>query len=781
MTTQPAKLIGQRVKRREDPRLITGSSTYIDDIRLVDMLYMAILRSPYAHARIRRIDTSRAMQQPGVVAVFTGEDIMQVCAPLPMAHRIPQMVNTPKLYPLAVEKVRYAGEAVVAVVATDRYAARDALDAIDVEYEELPVVIDVEKALEPGAPIIHEEFGTNTAFTWNLGGGDVDEAFRQADVTVSARMLNQRIIPNPMETRGVVAQYQANNLTVWTSTQIPHIIRTLLSIVLSLPEHRVRVIAPEVGGGFGSKLNFYPEEALVAAVAMRLGKPIKWVEERRENFLATTHGRDQVGYVEAAAKRDGTITGLRIRILGDMGAYHELLTPLNPTVSSFMMTGAYNIPNLQAEVIGVFTNKTPTGTYRGAGRPEATYYVERIVDLVAKELNMDPVDVRRRNFVPPDRFPYTTATGLTYDSGNYELTLNRCLEIVDYQRFRQEQEQARAQGRFIGIGFSTYVEICGLAPSSVATSLYSAGGWESATVRVEPTGKVTVLTGASPHGQGEETSFAQIAAEQLGVDIDDVVVLHGDTAIVQYGIGTFGSRALAVGGAAVVGSIDKVKAKAIRIAAHMLGANPQDMVYDNGRIYSRGNPDKSVTIQEVAQAAYQAASLPVEEEPGLEATHFFEPSNFTYPFGAHACIVEVDPATGETKIRRYVAVDDCGKVINPMLVEGQVIGGIIQGLGQALLEGAVYDENGQLVTGSFMDYALPTSTEFPNLELDRTETPSPVNALGAKGVGEAGTIASTPAVVNAVVDALSPLGIKHIDMPLWSERVWWAIQNARQG
>ncbi|MFQ5879651.1 MAG: glyceraldehyde dehydrogenase subunit alpha [Dehalococcoidia bacterium] len=777
---QVPKLIGARIKRREDPRLITGHATYVDDVQLPGMLYMAVLRSLYAHARIRRIDTSKAAALPGVVAVFTGEEVRRMSAPLPCASAIPDL-RVPERYALAVDKVRFAGEGVAAVVATDRYVVRDALDLIEVEYEPLPAVVDPEKAMEAGAPILHDQVGDNIAYRWNLGGGEVDEALRSADLVIRQRMENQRLIPNPMETRGVVARYVPGDdrLTFWASTQIPHLLRTQLGLALNLPENKVRVIAPEVGGGFGCKLNVYAEEVLAAAASVRLGKPVKWIEDRRENFVATTHGRAHVGYIEAGVKRDGTLTGLRVRIVADLGAYQQLLTPSIPTLTALMQTGCYKIPVAATEIVGVFTNKTPVDAYRGAGRPEATHYVERLMDLVARELNMDPVEVRRRNFIQPNQFPYTTAAGLVYDSGNYDLTLNRALEMLGYQQFRQEQERLRREGRYIGVGFSTYVELCGVGPSAITSAAFNVGGWESATVRVQPTGKATVLTGASPHGQGEETTFAQMVADELGVPIEDVTVIHGDTDVVQYGIGTFGSRGLVVGGSAVHLSLQKVKEKAVRIAAHVMEAQAQDVVYQEGRIYIKGFPERAMTIQEVANLAYRGANMPPDTEPGLEATSFFDPPNFTFPFGTHICTAEVDINTGEVKVLRYIAVDDCGRAINPLLVEGQIQGGIAQGVGQALLEGAMYDENGQLITGSLMDYPVPTAIEMPMIEMDRTETPTPVNPLGAKGVGEAGTIAASPAVVNAVVDALAPLDIKHIDMPMWPSRVWQAIQQAR--
>jgi carbon-monoxide dehydrogenase large subunit len=773
----PPKFVGMPIKRREDPRLITGTATYVDDLHLPGMTYMAVLRSPYAHARLVRLDVEAARRDPRVLAVLTGDDIKDVPGPLPIGDVDLQNFKQPPHYPLAVGKVRHVGEAVAVVVAADRYAARDALELMTVEYDPLPAVVDMEKALERDAPVVHEAWNDNLAYTFSMAAGDIERAFREAEVTVRQRIVNQRVIPMAMEPRGVVAHYHAaqRSLEIWSSTQMPHVLRTYLANMLHLAENRVRVIAPEVGGGFGSKCDIYAEEALAAFLALRLRRPVKWAEERRENFLATIHGRDQIQDVELAARRDGTITGLRLRVLADMGAYYQFFTPAIPTLTGLLAPGCYKIPNFHFDLRGVFTNKTPTDAYRGAGRPEATHLIERMIDRLAAELRMDPVEVRRKNFPMPADFPFATATGLSYDSGNYQASLDKALELVNYRAFRDEQARLRQQGKFLGIGFSTYVEICGIGPSSAI----SIGGWESATVRVEPTGKVTVLTGASPHGQGQETSFAQLVADELGVDIDDVTVVHGDTAMVQYGIGTFGSRATAVGGAALMLSLGKIKEKAKKLAAQMLEASPADMVFEAGKLYVRGSPDRAVTFVQVARAAYRGLNLPADTEPGLEATSSFEPANFTFPFGAHACIVEVDGETGDIAVKRYVAVDDCGRVLNPLLVDGQVHGGIAQGLAQALFEEVVYDEQGQLVTGTLMDYAVPKASYLPRFETDRTVTPSPVNPLGVKGVGEAGTIACSPAVVNAVVDALSHLGVQHIDMPLKPEKIWRILREHR--
>src|SRR5882724_1631949 len=773
-------LVGSRIKRREDPRLIMGRGTYVDDIQLPRMTYAAILRSPYAHARIRSINVDKAKALPGVVAVIMGADLQG--KNVPCGWTLPDIKVAP--HPaLAVGKVRYTGDAVAVLVAEERYIARDALDLIEVNFEPLPVVVDAEQAIQPGAPQLHDEVPNNTTFVWKVGGGDIDKAFREAEVVVKERIVNQRLIPNAIEPRGMVAQYTPGSvdLILWTATQIPHLVRLLLSMVIGIPEHKVRVIAPEVGGGFGSKLYLYPEEVIVATLARMTGRPVKWIEERRENYVATTHGRDQVQYVEVAAKRDGTITGLRVKSIANMGAYLSTFAPGIPTILfGLMLAGNYRIPNIACEVTGVHTNTTLVDAYRGAGRPEATYLVERAVDLTARELGMDPAEIRRRNFVPANAFPHTTATGVTYDSGNYQPTLDKALEIAGYQQLRQEQERLRQEGKYLGIGVVTYVEICGMAPSQVLGAVGAgAGGWESATVRVHPTGKVTLYSGASSHGQGHETAFAQIVGDGLGIPLEDVEVVHGDTAQVQFGIGTFGSRSAAVGGMAAVMSVNKVEEKAKKIAAFLLEAAEADLVFESGQFFVKGTPGRGITIQQVAFAAYVPHKYPTGLEPGLEATSFYDPSNFTWPFGSHVAVVEVDPETGVIKLRRYIAVDDCGRVINPLLVYGQIQGGLAQGIAQALFEEAVYDENGQLISGSLMDYAVPKADDLVNFELDRTETPSPVNALGVKGIGEAGTIASSAAIVNAVVDALAPLGVKHLDMPLKPERVWQAIQQAQ--
>ncbi len=768
-----AKYMGQKVKRTEDPRLIQGIAHYVDDIKLADTLHVAFLRSPHAHARINSINTDAAKSAPGVVAVYTGADIAGKIGNVPCAMAHPEL-KAPKHAVLAQGKVIYVGHPVAAVVATDKYKARDAAELIEVEYDPLDVVTDGEKAAQPDSPVIHEEFGTNIALVHSAGSGDVDAAFAQADKVITQKLNHQRLAPIPVETRGVLAQYfpGEQQLNLWSSTQIPHLLRTQIGLMLGVAENKIRVITPEVGGGFGCKLNVYAEEALLGWIAMQLKKPVKWIEGRRENLQATIHGRGQTGTVQVAVKNDGTLLGLKYDVIADIGAYHQLLTPAVPTLTGLMLSGCYKIPAISMKCTEVFTNKMATDAYRGAGRPEATYLVERLMDCVAQELQMDPIELRRKNFPTPEEFPFATSCGVVYDSGDYEKALQKAMALVDYQKLRAEQVAARQQGRVMGIGVSTYVEICAMGPSVAMP----AGGWESATVRVEPTGKVTVLTGVSPHGQGQETSFAQIVGDMLGIDMNDVLVVHGDTAIVQYGIGTFGSRGLAVGGAALAFATEKVVNKARKLAAHLLGTDEASLTFENGRFVGAPN-DKSLTIQEVALAAHTAASIPEDFEPGLTATHFFEPKNFTFPSGTHICVVEIDKDTGELEIKRYIAVDDCGNQINPLLVQGQVHGGIAQGLAQALFEEVVYDENGQLLTGELMDYAVPKAHQLPHYELDHTVTPSPVNPLGAKGVGEAGTIGSTPAVANAVIDALAPFGVKHLDLPLRPEKLWRAMNN----
>jgi carbon-monoxide dehydrogenase large subunit len=771
IATKPETLVGKRIRRREDPRLITGTATYVDDIKMPGMYYAAILRSPHAAANIRSMNIKPAQATKGVLTVFTGKDT-EKAGTVPCAASLPGL-RVPHHTVLATDRVYYVGHAVAVVVATDRYIARDAADAIEIDYEVKPAVADPEKALAPGAPAVHPQWPDNTSFTFHQEGGDVDKAFAEADVIVKERIVSQRLIPSPMETRGVVAEWRAadRSLNLYSSTQAPHLLRTLLAQILGLDENRLRVVAPEVGGGFGCKIDTYAEEILMAWVAMQIHKPVKWIESRRENFTCTLHGRGHVDYYEIAAKKDGEITGIKLKIIQDLGAYLQLLTPAIPTLSVLMMPGLYRTKNIRADVVGAFTNCTTTDAYRGAGRPEATHGIERMVDVLAAELKMDPVDVRLKNFVHNDEFPFPTATGLVYDSGDYSAPLKKALDMVDYPALRRQQEKARKEGRLMGIGMSSYGEICAFGPSPATP----AGGWESATVKIEPSGKVTVLTGISPHGQGEETTFAQIAADELGVGLDDVLVLHGDTSQVQYGIGTFGSRSTAVGGTALYFALQDLKAKMKKFGALMLES--EDVTLEAGKC-TDNKTGKSVSVKEIAAASYRAMKLPPNTEPGLVSTHFWEPPNFTFPFGAHLVVTEVDRNTGNIAITRYVAVDDCGNILNPMIVEGQVHGGVAQGLGQALWEQAVYDDNGQLITGEYTDYVMPRAHTMPFIESAHTVTPTPVNPMGVKGVGEAGTIGASPAVVNSVVDALAPLGIRHLDMPLSPEKIW-KIVNGR--
>jgi aerobic carbon-monoxide dehydrogenase large subunit len=771
------KFVGKSVKRTEDPRLIQGLAHYVDDIKLPDTLHAVFVRSVHAHARIKSVDTAAAEKLPGVVAVYTGKEVAKI-GPVPCGAAIPDM-KIPDHRVLAGEKVYWVGHPIAMVVADNKYVARDAADLIEVDYQELPPVLDEEKAADPKSPVIHDKIGSNVAYKLTAGEGDIEAALKSADKIVKHKILHRRLAPIAMEPRGVLARYYPGEqeLTLWTSTQIPHLARTQISLMLGFPENKLRLIAPEVGGGFGSKLNVYAEEALLGFASMQLGRPVKWIEGRRENMQATIHGRGQTGYIEIGCKKDGTITGFRYNVFADMGSYFQLLTPAIPTLTGLMLSGCYKIPAIQMNVTACFTNKMSTDAYRGAGRPEATYVIERAMDLVAAELGMDVIEIRRRNFPAPfggDQ-PFKTATGLFYDSGNYQAALDKAIKMVDYSKLREDQKKARAEGRLVGVGVSTYVEICAMGPSPALP----AGGWESATVRIEPTCKVTIMTGASPHGQGQETSFAQIAADELGLQVNDCTVIHGDTAIVQYGIGTFGSRGTAVGGTAVYMSLQKLKEKATKLAAHLLGAAPSTVTFAGGKFTAQDG--KSVTIQDVALGAHLAKNIPPDMEPGLSATSFFEPKNFTFPFGTHICVVEIDRETGEIHFQRYVAVDDCGKVINPLLVHGQIHGGIVQSLGQALYEEVVYNEDGQLVSGTLMEYAVPKAAQIPWFELDRTETPSPVNPLGVKGVGEAGSIGATPAIVAAVVDALSPFGVRHLDMPIKPENVWRIINQNKAG
>ncbi len=782
VTMKPARIFGSGIRRREDPRLITGTARYTDDIVLPGMVHAAILRSPHAHARIARLETSRAKDAPGVVAVFTGADVEGVLNPIPCAWLLPNSeLKIAQYRALAKDVVRYVGDAVAVVVAESPYQASDALDLIDVDYETLPATVDPEKAAQKGAPQLHSEIPGNVAFHWTLAGGDVDAAFKSAEVVVRDRIHQQRLIPTAMETRGAVAQFvpATGELTLWNTTQNPHIVRFIMSLVAGVPEDRLRVIAPEVGGGFGSKIPQIQGDFITTFCSMKLGRPVKWQESRSENYVSTTHGRDHVQDIELAATKDGRVTGLRATVWAGMGAYLSTAAPGIPTIlHGLMLSGPYQIPAVKEDVYGVYTNTTPVEAYRGAGRPEATFMLERMMDVLADKIGVDPVEVRRRNLIPPFENGHNVVTGLTYDSGNYEGALAKALNHVKYDALRAEQKAAREKGRYIGIGVSVYVEICGLGPSQVAGAIGFQGGlWESAIVRFHPSGKVNVFIGASPHGQGEETTFAQIVSDELGVSVNDVKVVHGDTDNTPMGWGTYGSRTTAVGGAALAVATRKIKEKAKLLAGHLLEAAVEDIDYADGKFFVKGFPDRHKTIQDIALMANVAWNLPQGMEAGLEATSFYDPPNFVYPFGAHVAVVEVDTETGGVQLKRYVAVDDCGPQINPVIVEGQVHGGVVQGIGQALWEGAVYDENGQLLTGSLADYAIPRADLLPDLEVLSTVTPSPHHPLGVKGIGEAGTIASTCTVYNAVVDALEPFKVSSLRMPLTPERVWRAIHG----
>jgi aerobic carbon-monoxide dehydrogenase large subunit len=784
-TTSPVlpKLVGSRVKRREDPRLIQGRGTYVDDVKIAGLQHLAFKRSDIAHGRIRSIDTSAAESMEGVEAVFTGRQMAEMLKPMPIGTPFP----SPDHHAVAVDVVRYGGEAVAVVVAADRYIARDAADAIVVEYDPLPAVVDPERAMTGQPTLVHEGFANNIAIGPIPSGtgvapngktvddSAVEQAFKDAEITISQRMYNHRLIPNAMEPRGVVAHFEPGKgtMTIWSSTQNPHILRSMVAGMLGMGEDQIRAIAPEVGGGFGAKINIYAEEYVCAAITKRLGIPVKWIEERSEAFVATTHGRDIIGYIELAAKRDGRVLGIKMRLIADIGAYNMLLTAAIPTLTMLMANATYDIPAIRTTLTEVFTNKTPTDAYRGAGRPEATFFVERAFDMLARELKMDPAEVRRKNFIPKNKFPFQTQMGAVYDSGDYEKSLDSALKGAGWPNLLKERDAARKEGRLVGVGLAMYVEVCGIGPSATLPT----GGWEHAQVTVERDGRITAATGASPHGQGNETTFGQMLADQFGVPIEHVTILHGDTGVVKQGIGTFGSRSQAVGGAALHMAGIKVKEKMAKFAAALLEAAPEDIVFENGKIGVKGAPAKAKDFAQVAGFAYIPVPLPEGMEPGLTGDAFFEPTNNTYPFGCHISMVEVDRDTGELKLLRLVASDDAGNLINPLIVEGQIHGGLAQGIGQAMIEEAVYNEDGQLLTGSFMDYALPRATDFPRFEMHNTVTPTPVNPLGAKGCGEAGTLGSTPSIVSAAVDALSEFGVKHIDMMLRPEKLWRIING----
>ena len=796
-----ADIIGAPLKRREDARFITGKGRYLDDIQMPGMAYLAILRSPYAHARIRSIDTAAAKAMPGVVAVYTGADIPY--NPLPMAWPaggsagLQNNVNSPRA--LATDDVKWTGEGVAAVVADTPELAQDALEHIAVDWEPLPVVVDAEAATRDGAPQLHENAPNNVVFDWTVGDrAGTDAALAAADTVVRQRLVNQRLIPNAMETRGDIGWYNpgTDEYTIWMSSQTPHIQRLLIAaFVMGIPEHKLRCISPDVGGAFGSKIYTYADMILVLHASKEIGgRPVKWVEGRRENYQATIHGRDHITYIEVAARKNGEVTGLKVKTYANLGGRLSTIGPGIPTtLYGRVLCGPYKIPNVFCEVVGVYTNTTFVDAYRGAGRPEATYVLERAMDLVADELGLDPADVRRRNFLPPDAFPHANPSGLFkasggaevfIDSGNYEPALDKALALSGYADVAARKAEAKTRGKLLGVGLSTYLEICGVAPSKWIGAVgegWGAAMWESANIKIHLTGKVILTIGTQPQGQGHETTYSQIIAGQLGIPVEDVIVQHSDTQGTPFGYGSYGSRTAAVGGTAAVKAADKIKAKAKLYAAHMLEASPDDIEIDGPNYRVKGSPDKVKTLQEISFAIGLGFSLPEGMEPYLDETAYYDTPNCTWPFGSHVAMVEVDEATGEVDLVRYIAVDDCGNRINPLIVDGQIHGGLAQGIGQALWEGAVYDEQGQLLSGSMLDYALPKASRFPTFELDQTVTPSPVNPLGVKGIAEAGTIASTPAVVNAVVDALSGYGIRHIDMPLTSQTVWRAMQSAKGG
>jgi carbon-monoxide dehydrogenase large subunit len=772
--------VGKARARKEDARLITGQTNWTDNITLPGLVHVAFVRSPYAHARITSVDLSAAREAPGVFAAYSGADFAAEQGSLPCAWPVTPDIVMPDHPSMAVDTVRYGGEIVACVVARDRYAAADAAELVDVTYEALEPVMDMEAALAPGSVQVHQ--AGNKSFTWTHTGGDVEAAFRDAPVVIERTYRQQRLIPSAMEPRAVVCAPVGDEYTMWSATQIPHVLRVMLALVTGIPEHKLRVIAPDVGGGFGSKLQVTAEEVLALLLARKLGRPVKWSETRSEGNVAVHHGRDQIQKLRLAATADGRILGLDVDLLADMGAYLMLVTPGVPLLGAFMFNAIYKMDAYRFNCTGVFTTKTPTDAYRGAGRPEATYAIEHLMDDLAAELGIDPLELRMRNWIKHEEFPYTTISGLTYDSGNYEAATAAAKELFHYDELRKEQAERNAAGSPVrlGIGISTFTEMCGLAPSRVLGSLaYAAGGWESASIRMLPTGKVEVVTGSSAHGQGHETAWSQIVADQLGVPFEDIRVLHGDTAIAPKGMDTYGSRSLVVGGTAVVNACDKVKNKARVIAAAMLEVSPDDLEWDAGRWAVRGDPDQGKAIGEIAFAAFAAHNLPDGVEPSLDSDATYDPDNFSFPHGTHLCATEVDTETGRVRIRSYVAVDDVGVVVNPLIVEGQVHGGIAQGIAQALYEEAAYDSSGNLITASLADYLIPSAADLPTFTTARTTTPSTLNPLGVKGVGEAGTIASTPAVVNAIVDALRSFGVSDVAMPCTPERVWRAIQEAQ--
>ncbi len=786
MTATIEPEVGKSRRRKEDERLITGRTRWTDNITLPGLLHLAVLRSPFAHARIVSIDTSAAKSAPGVIAVYTAQDLdPDGAVGMPCAWPITPDMKAPRRPVLAAGTVNFAGEGVAVVVARSSAEAHDALEEIDVEYDELPVVLDMEAAIADGAALVHEDLGTNTSAVWKFDsaeagtGGNVEDAISSSEVVLKRRFRQQRLVPAFMEPRACVVDPTGTQITMWSATQIPHILRVMSALTLGIPEHKLRVIAPDVGGGFGGKIGVLPEEMMSLLVAQKLGKPVKWNETRSETMLAAHHGRDQIQDITISATRDGQVTGLKVELLANLGAYNGLVGPGVPILGAFMFNAIYKIPAYHFACTNVYTTTTLTDAYRGAGRPEATFAIERIMDELAVELGMDPLELREKNWIKHEEFPFTTVCGLTYDSGNYEAATEKAKQLFDYDGLRAEQERRRASKDKVqlGIGISTFTEMCGLAPSRVLGSLdYGAGGWEYASIRMLPTGKVEVTTGASAHGQGHETAWSQIVADQLGVAFEDVEILHGDTQSSHKGMDTYGSRSLVVGGIAIVKAAEKVIAKAKPIAAHLLECAEDDLEFAGGKFTVKGT-DTATSLGDVALAVFAAHNLPDGVEPSLDSDATFDPENFSFPHGTHLCAAEVDTETGRIKLRSYVCVDDVGVAVNPLIVEGQVHGGLAQGIAQALFEGTEHDESGTLTTGTFADYLLPSAADLPSFTTDRTETPSTTNPLGAKGVGEAGTIASTPAVVNAVIDAVRHFGVNDIEMPLTPMRVWHAIQH----
>ncbi|GGD96188.1 MULTISPECIES: xanthine dehydrogenase family protein molybdopterin-binding subunit [Caballeronia] len=784
------KLIGAGVKRKEDYRFLTGAGQYTDDVVLPQQSYGVFLRSPHAHARIRSIDIDAAKASPGVIAIFTGKDLAaDNVGGLPCGWLIHSTDGSPMHEPphpvIAHDKALHVGDQVALVVAESLKEAKDAVELIAVDYEELPAVVDTASAADPGKPLVHDAVPGNVCYNW--GHGDkarTDAAFAQAAHVTTLDIVNQRLVPNAIEPRAVNASYSKHDdsYTVYVANQNPHVERLLMAaFVLSLPESKLRVIAPDVGGGFGSKIFLYPEDVALTWASKKVGRPIKWAAERSEAFLSDAHGRDHVTKAELALDKDGKFLGMRVHTTANMGAYLSTFASSIPTILyATLLAGQYATPAIYAEVKAVFTNTVPVDAYRGAGRPEATYVVERLVETAAREMNIDPVELRRRNFIR--EFPYATPVGLTYDTGDYDAILDRALELADVAGFEKRREESKQQGKLRGIGYSCYIEACGLAPSNVAGALGArAGLFEAGEVRVHPTGSVTVFTGSHSHGQGHETTFAQVVADRLGIAIENVEIIHGDTGRIPFGMGTYGSRSLAVGGSAIVKALDKIEAKAKKIAAHLLEASPQDVEFNNG-VFRVAGTDRTKTFADVSLAAYVPHNFPLETmEPGLNENAFYDPTNFTYPSGAYVCEVEVDRDTGETRIQKFTAVDDFGNVINPMIVEGQVHGGLGQGIGQAMLERCVYDkDSGQLLSGSFMDYAMPHAIDLPSFNVETAKgTPCTHNPLGVKGCGEAGAIGSPPAVINAILDALAPLGVKDLQMPATPHRVWTAMHAAQ--